>query len=154
MPMQVRTLQINMFNFKPIMYRIGTKILTACVTSISSLYSSTTITLMQCILLALLLLSVHSVKVLESPPRVSEVVVYQLEDGSDLLVHNGVLYKPTSTRVQQVQVISAGFIECVHQVPTFGNEFWMYIGICIALVVFGGLMSGLTMGYFSIGILQ
>lgn len=42
----------------------------------------------------------------------------------------------------------------VAELPCCGSLFWVYIVVCVVLVLFAGVMSGLTLGLMSLGIMD
>ncbi|XP_033098545.1 DUF21 domain-containing protein At4g33700-like isoform X2 [Anneissia japonica] len=58
------------------------------------------------------------------------------------------------TRVDQVTVNCDGTIYISVEAELSTTEFWIYLGVYISLVLFAGLMSGLTMGLLSLDIMS
>lgn len=75
------------------------------------------------------------------------VLSYLLDDGS--LVYNGEIFSPTGI-AERSKIVPKNIMECNEQVPAWSREFWIYVAMSLALVLFGGLMSGLTVGMFSL----
>ncbi|XP_033118160.1 DUF21 domain-containing protein At1g47330-like [Anneissia japonica] len=58
------------------------------------------------------------------------------------------------TRVDQVTINCNGTVYISDEEEISTTEFWTYLGVYVGLVVFAGLMSGLTMGLLSLDIMS
>ncbi len=80
----------------------------------------------------------------------SEIVAYKLEDGS-AIVYDSIVYKISAQKIENIQLMEGRELECSPKVTSSGVEIALYSGICLLLVLIAGMMSGLTIGFFSIG---
>ncbi len=83
-----------------------------------------------------------------SDVEASEILAYKLKDGS-ALVYNSVVYKISDEKIGNILVDQE--LECSVKESISPLQIALYCAVSALLVLIGGLMSGLTIGFFSIG---
>ncbi len=85
--------------------------------------------------------------------EVSQILAYKLLEDESSIVYNSIVYKITTERMDNIQVKEEMHekAECEHHRDSSLSEILGYSGLSLLLILFGGLMSGLTIGFFTIG---